>query len=41
MEEGKRRMNVFKDRIVGRAAGGRRKEVRIACSVGGMAVVGR
>ena len=29
-------MNVLRDRIVGSGAGGRRKEVRIACSVGGM-----
>lgn len=30
---------MFRDRIVGRGAGGRRKEVKIACSVGGMVVV--
>lgn len=37
--EGKSRVNVFRDKIVERGAGGRRKEVRIACSVGGMVVV--
>lgn len=36
MEEGKSRVNVLRDRIVGSGAGGRRNEVRIACSVGGM-----
>lgn len=39
MVEGNSRVNVFRDRIAGREAGGRRKEVRIACSVGGIVVV--
>lgn len=39
MEEGNRRVKVWMERIVGRGAGGRRKAVRIWCSVGGIVVV--
>ena len=36
MDEGKSCVKVLRLRMVGRGAGGRRQEVRIVCSVGGM-----